>query len=112
MEAARVSQTATLQLLDALIVEDLLRAGLADSATHKPAGVGAGTACQVLVDRNAQFFEEGGDVLGRRVVVTLFLAQLAAAARMDTVTVGSEVFTLDRCIARDESMAQWVVVNA
>lgn len=109
-----MNQVATLQLMDAIIVGDLLRAGLADAATHRPAGVGDGTACEVLVDRNAQFFDEGGDVLGRRVVVTIFLAQVAAATRLDTVTVaqGGEVFTLDRCIAHDGSMAQWVVLDA
>lgn len=104
-----MNQTATLRQMDADILSAMLGAGMADNATHKAGGIGAGTACQVLVDRAAQFYDDDSGVAGRRIVVSLFLAQIPAPARLDTVTIGTEVFTLDRQVARDESMWQWVV---
>ena len=107
-----MSQTATLRQMDADLMLAMLDVGLADTAVHKPGGVGAGTACTVLVDRATQFYDDASGVAGRRLVVSLFQAEIPAPARLDTVTVGAEVFTLDRQVARDESMWQWVVIDA
>lgn len=106
-----MSQTATLRQMDADILAALLDVGVADDALHKAAGIGAGTACQVLVDRAAQFYDDNSGVAGLRMTVTLFQSQIPAPARLDTITIGAEVFTLDRQVARDESKWTWVVID-
>lgn len=107
-----MSQTQTLRDLDAFIIEDLLRAGLADAATYTAPGAGATPVpCQVLVDRAAQFFDDREGVSGYRTTITLFLQEVPAPVRMGVITVGAEAFTLDMLDARDESLARWVVIH-
>ena len=106
-----MSQTATWRAMDAMIVDDLLRAGLADSATYTPPGGGAAVACDALVDRAVQFFDAAGEVAGRRVVGTLFLAQVPSPVRGALVVVDGESFRLDLLDLLDESMSRWVVVD-
>lgn len=106
-----MSQAAFLQDMDAAIFGAFAGVGLADAALFKAGGAGAGTACTVIVDRNAQFFDDVQQVAGRRITIDLQKAEIANSARGDTVTIGSEVFTLaDRADTDDESVVRWVVV--
>lgn len=106
-----MSQRETLQAVDEIFAEAFLSAGMADSGTYQPAHGGDSTPCQLLIDRNAQFFGESGDVAGTRITIALLLSEVASPSRNATVTVGSEVFTLQQMVERDESRQVWVVEN-
>jgi len=106
-----MGQVDTLRDLDASIVGAFVGAGLADAATYTPAGGGTALPCQVLVDRAAQFFGEVGEVAGRRIVVSLFLAEVPSPSRGGVVTVGTEQFRLSELDLLDDSMSRWVVVD-
>lgn len=106
-----MSQLATLQELDAALAAAFLAAGLADSATYTPPA-GAAVACTVLIDRAAQFYDDAAGVAGNRIVITLYVAEVAVPVRTAAVVIGSETFKLDQLIDRDESMSRWVVVRA
>lgn len=107
-----MGQVATLRALDAAIVGAFADAGMADAATYTPA-TGAAVACTVLVDRAAQFFGDVGEVVGRRTVVTMFLAEVPSPARGGVVTLtdGGEQFRLSELDLLDDSMSRWVVTN-
>lgn len=108
-----MSQLATLQAMDAAIAAGFAAAGMADAASYTPPGYNATvvTGITVLVDRAAQFFDDANGVAGTRTVITLYLAEVANPLRQGVITVGSESWNLDKELARDESMVQWVVVN-
>lgn len=106
-----MSQREFLRRLDADLITAFADCGMADPAIYTPAG-GAPSACTVLVDRNAQFFGELGEVAGSRVLVTLFLADVAAPGRGGVVVVDGDTYKLDQEIERDESKAVWVVIHA
>jgi hypothetical protein len=105
-----MGQVATLRALDAAIVGAFVDAGMADAATYAPAN-GAAVPCTVLVDRAAQFFGDVGEVVGRRIVVSLFLAEVPSPARGGVVTLndGGEQFRLNELDLLDDSMSRWVV---
>ncbi len=107
-----MSQLETLRAMDADIVGALRDAGMADIATYTPPGGGAAVAgVDALVDRAVAFYgTDGATVAGYRNVVTLFKDQVADPQRGGTVTIDSEVFTLDDLDAHDESMSRWVVL--
>lgn len=107
-----MSQTTTLRDLDAIFAQQLLEAGMADAATYTPPGAGDPVACTVLVDRNAQFFGENGEVFGHKILITIFLAEVAAPARQGVIDIGDESFALEQVDARDESQQRWLVVPA
>jgi hypothetical protein len=107
-----MSQAATLRDLDAIFAEQLLAAGMADTATYTPPGAGDPVDCTVLVDRNAQFFGDNGEVFGHRILITIFLAEIAAPARQGVIAIGAESFALEQLDARDESQQRWLVVPA
>lgn len=107
-----MSQLSTLRDLDAIFAQQMLEAGAADSAQYTGPGGGAATACTVFVDRAAQFLGDNGEILGNKILITIFLGEVAAPARRGTVAVGTETFALERCEARDESMERWLVVPA
>lgn len=109
-----MSQVQTIRDMDAFIIEDLLRAGMADEATYTAPTPGATPVpCHALVDRAVQFYDEREGVAGHRTTVVLFQAQVAAPGRMGviTITASGETFTLDQLDARDESMSRWVVAH-
>lgn len=98
-----MSQQTTLRQLDAEIMVAMLGAGLADAAIYGT------TACEVYVDRTAQFLGDGaGQVSGVRTVIAFLLSQVAPV-RAGVVTVGAESFQLVELVSQDESMAAWVV---
>lgn len=98
-----MSQQTTLRALDAEIMAAMLGAGLADSATYGT------TACDVYVDRTAQFIGDGpAQVSGVRTVIALLLSQVTPV-RGGVVTVGTESFQLVELVSQDESLAAWVV---
>src|SRR5690606_17187608 len=72
-----MSQAAFLQDMDAAIFGAFAGVGLADAALFKAGGAGAGTACTVIVDRNAQFFDDVQQVAGRRITIDLQKAEIA-----------------------------------
>jgi hypothetical protein len=108
-----MSQVDFLRGLDADIVGSLRDAGMADIATYTPPEAGSPVhGVDALVDRAVAFYgTDGATVAGYRNVVTLFKDQVADPQRGGTVTVGSEVFTLDELDAHDESMSRWVVID-
>jgi hypothetical protein len=106
-----VSQIDAMRDLDAAIVGALAHAGFADAAAYTPPGGGTAVPCTVLVDRAAQFFGPAGEVVGTRIAVTLFLADVANPQQGGTVTVGDEAFELDELDEQDESKSRWVVVR-
>lgn len=85
-------------------------AGIGDAALFKADGAGAGVPCTVLVTRNEQFFDDVQQVAGTRTIVALMKAEVPASKRGDTVTIGSEVLTLDARVGVDDtSRIHWVV---
>jgi hypothetical protein len=106
-----MSQTATLQALDATMLGAFAGAGMADAIAYTPPGGGAAVPCTATLDRAAQFFNEQSGVAGTRVVVTLQRAEVDAPARGGTVVIGAETFLLGELLERDESLTRWVVVN-
>ncbi|WP_396616797.1 hypothetical protein ACHZ97_04265 [Lysobacter soli] len=107
-----MGQVATLRALDAAIVSAFANAGMADAATYTPAG-GVAVTCTVLVDRAAQYFGDVGEVVGRRIVVSLFLAEVPSPARGGVVTLadGGEQFRLSELDLLDDSISRWVVTH-
>lgn len=105
-----MSQRATLQALDAQLVDAFKGAGLADAGTYTPPGGGGAVAVDVMIDREVQIFgDEGSDIPAPAVVVTLFLAQVTPA-RGGTVVADGDTFKLCDEIARDESRVRWTVL--
>lgn len=106
-----MSQREFLQEFDAMAAEAFLDAGLADVAVLTPASGGLPMACTVMVDREAQFYGDVAEVAGRRVLVTLFFAEVPAPARGDVLQVGPDVWRLDALEDADESRSRWVVTR-
>lgn len=107
-----MTQRAFLQELDAQIMGAFVDAGMADSGTYTPPGGGAGGACDVLIDRDVKLYgDDQAQVATSHLVVTLFLATVAAPERGGTITVGSETFKLDAKLDEDESQSRWVVLT-
>lgn len=105
-----MSQADFLRSMDATLFGAFAAVGMADAALFKTGGTGAGVPCTVIVNRNTQFFDDLQQVAGTRTTVDLMKAEVPASARGDTVTIGSEVLTLDaRADADDESRIRWVV---
>ncbi|PJK03872.1 hypothetical protein CO615_00030 [Lysobacteraceae bacterium NML75-0749] len=105
-----MNQRAFLQGMDAAIADAFLDMGMADAAQYQAAGVDV--PCRVLVDRAAQFFEDTGDIVGRRTVVTIFLAEVPAPMRGALLRLASgDVLRLDARVEADESMQKWVVTH-
>lgn len=106
-----MSQRRAMQALDTDIATALLDAGMADAAQyHAPGAVPV--PCTVLVDREAQFYEDSTDIVGRRVVITLYLSEIPAPVRHARVLLADgEAFRLDARIAGDESLQKWVVTH-
>lgn len=106
-----MTQRATLQALDATLAAAFGSAGMADTGNLTPLAGGAALPCTVLIDRAAQFYDAQGEIVGTRVVVTLYLAEIPTPARRDTLVVGAETFKLEQLLEQDESSTRWVVVN-
>lgn len=105
-----MSQADFMRNMDATIFGAFAAVGMADAALFKTGGAGAGVACTVIVNRNAQFYDEVQQVAGTRTTVDLMKAEVPASKRGDTITIGSEVLTLDaRADVDDESRIRWVV---
>ena len=105
-----MSQLSFLRELDADMVAGFLASGMADSAAYT-APLGSPVDCTVMVDRAAQFYNEATGVAGSRIVITLFIAEIAAPIRKAEVVIGGETFLLDQLVERDESLERWVVVS-
>lgn len=104
-----MTQRAFLQNLDATLLAAFGAAGMADVGTYT-AGAGPAVPVDVYVDRNANFLlQDGADIVGNRIVLTLQLAQVPAPVRGASVVVGSETFRLDEVVQHDESIERWVV---
>lgn len=108
-----MNQTAFLQDLDAMIFDAFAGVGLADAALYKAGGTGADVPCTVIVNRNAQFFDDVQQVAGRRITIDLQKTEVGASTRGDTITLTAtgETFTLDeRADVDDESAVRWTVI--
>lgn len=105
-----MSQADFLRSMDATLFNAFAAVGMADAALFKVDGAGAGVACTVIINRNTQFFDDVQQVAGTRTTVDLMKVEVPASKRGDTVTIGSEVLTLDaRADVDDESRIRWVV---
>lgn len=105
-----MNQCAFLQDMDAALASAFMDVGMADAAQYQAAGVDV--PCRVLVDRAAQFFEDGTDIVGRRIVVTVFLAEVPAPVRGALLHLASgDALRLDARVEGDESMQKWVVTH-
>lgn len=92
--------------LDADLHEAMLAAGVADMAVLSSQGAG-NVPCRVYVDRDiGALLLSGVEVRAGTVMVRLLKAGVSVRPQHgDTLTVGTEVFTVQRLGAEDES--QW-----
>lgn len=106
-----MSQTDFLRNLDSILMGAFHAAGMADSATYTPPGVGAPAACRVYVDRNPAALEQMGvEVAGNRIVVGILRAEVNRPDVGGTLVIGSETFVLEARIHADESLTRWVAL--
>lgn len=106
-----MSQRQFLQDMDAEIAMAMLDCGMADQAAWTSVAGGSAVPCLVMLDHAEQFFSDVGPVAGRRVVLTLFLAEITAPARGDRVVVDGQTWLLDDFVEGDESKSSWVVTR-
>jgi len=104
-----MGQVDHLRAFDSTALDAMLLAGLADDAIYTPA-IGDPIATRVLVDRAVQTIGDYGQVSGPHNSVTFLVAEVSPK-KGETVTVGTETFTLESKQSEDEARAVWTVSN-
>jgi hypothetical protein len=108
-----MGQQAILRALDAAILADAIRDGLADTGTYTPPSPPGGAAFSVRVMRDdvqVDTFGENRPVASTRTELVLLKADFTVAARRGgTVLVDGVTFTLEDLVEEDQSLTRWVV---
>lgn len=108
-----MGQQATLRAIDAAILADAIRDGLADTGTYTPPSPPGGAAFSVRVMRDDVQVESYGDTrptVSTRTELVLLKADFAVAARVGgQVVVDGATFTLEALVEEDQSLTRWAV---
>lgn len=104
-----MSQSATLRALDTQIARALEGSGWMDTVTHAPAS-GGPIVRRAYIDRSVTYAGQDGQVRSNTILATLLLAEGVEPRTGDTLTLGSEVFHVDRVEQVDESRVVCTVV--
>lgn len=107
-----MGQQSALRAFDSDILDAFIGAGLADTGTYTPPATDAvpspdPVAVRVMVDRTDQFAGESAHTVGRRDVVTLLLAEVAAPVKGAIVVVDGLALKLEAEEDRDLSAVRW-----
>ena len=81
---------------DALAHAVFVDAGLAENGLYHAPGSNTDVPCRCYVHRDLQSMGLDGQVFGPRTIVQILRADISAPRTGATVTIGVEVFTLDR----------------
>ena len=80
---------------DALAHATFIEAGMAENGMYRAPGSNTDVPCRCYVNRDMQSMGLDGQVFGPRTIVQILRADIPAPRTGATVTIGSEVFTLD-----------------